>query len=455
MKTHLTVTQRNVKLSCLLILAISISMPSKILPAEQDPAEPSTGKRTFTMPPSQSSAMPRQWVDERSLRETLEELVSCGTRNSISSWDDPKRGIGCGRDKIVARFNAIAKASGGRLHVVVDKFQATSERTSGQPAPMENVYAIFPGSDPKLAQTAIVASGHFDSIPTNPMDAQSDAPGADDDASGTAVSIECARLLAVGSYRATLVFATVSGEEQGLLGGTRLLEYLRQNGYTIGAMLDNDIVGADFAPAAPHRVRVFSGGGPDGIDSPSRELARTVEEIDGQSSVRMIFRHDRLGRGGDHQPFVDAGLPAVRFTEPLENYHHEHQTPRIENGVEFGDLIKFLNLNFLGDVVRDNAEVLRELALAPAPPEGVTISGAVTSDAKLTWSTRDDPECAGFEILWRETTEPRWKVFDFVRKAGEEVLEGVSTDNHFFAVRSVGKNNARSIAVAADLRRRR
>jgi hypothetical protein len=402
-----------------------------------------------------AGAIRRESINEKSMRATIEELVSCGTRNSISSWDDPQRGIGCGRDKIVARFNAIAQSSGGRLQVVVDKFQATSERTSGKPAPMENVYALLPGSDPKLSRTAIVVSGHFDSIPSNPMDAQTDAPGADDDASGSAVSIECARLLAGGTYRATLVFATVSGEEQGLFGGTRLLEYLRQNGYTIGAMLDNDIVGADFAPGAPHRVRVFSGGGPDGIDSPSRQLARRVEEIDGQSSIRLIFRHDRLGRGGDHQPFVDAGLPAVRFTEPLENYHHEHQTPRTENGEEYGDQIKYLNFSFLGNVALDNAEVMRELALAPAPPEAVTISGAVTPDARLTWTAPEDPERAGFEILWRETTDPRWTMIDHVEKTGEITLTGISTDNHFFAVRSVGRNNARTIAVPAEIRRRR
>jgi hypothetical protein len=388
------------------------------------------------------------------MRASIKELVSCGTRDSISSWDDPNRGIGCGRDKTVARFSAIARASGGRLQIVVDKFHTLSSRTPGQ-VPMENVYGILPGNDAVLARTAIVVSGHFDSIPSNPMDTQSDAPGADDDASGVSVSLECARLLAGGSYRATLVFAAVSGEEQGLLGGTRLLEYLRQRGYTIGAMLDDDIVGADFTPGAPHRVRLFSGGGPDGVDSPSRELARAVEEIDGRSAVRLIFRHDRLGRGGDHQPFLDAGLPAVRFTEPLEDYHHEHQTPRVENGVEFGDQIKFLNFEFLGNVARDNAEALRELALAPAPPENVTVAGAVTTDAKISWTAPEDPERAGFEVLWRETIDPRWSVYDFSENAGETILKGVSTDNHFFAVRSVGRNATRTIAVPAELRRRR
>lgn len=418
----------------------------------QDPVEPRGG-----MPPAKllpRAARPILHPDEKALRATIEDLVSCGTRNTLSSWDNPQRGIGCGRDKIVARFNAIAKGSHGRLHVVVDKFEATAPRTHNQPLPMQNVYAILAGSDPALSKTAIVVSGHYDSMPSNVMDADSDAPGADDDASGTAVSVECARLLAAGTYRATLVFAAVAGEEQGLLGGTRLLEYLRQNGYTVGAMLDNDIVGADFAPGAPHRARVFSGGGPDGVDSASRELARAVEAIDGQPSIRLIFRLDRLGRGGDHRPFVEAGLPAVRFTEPLEDYHHEHQTPRVENGIEYGDLIKFLNFRFLASVARDNAQALRELALAPAPPQDVTLSGAVTPDAKIAWTAPDDPERAGFEVLWRETTSPRWNVLQAVIPAGEAVLKGVSTDNHFFAVRSVGKNGTRSIAVAAGPRRR-
>ena len=237
LKTGLTIIQKAVKLSGFLILAITISMQSKSSPADQDPGEPATGKPAVTLPPAPAGVIARTDVDQKSLRETIQELVSCGTRSSISSWDDPKRGIGCGRDKIVARFNAIAKASGGRLQVVDDKFQATSPRTNNKPAPMENVYAILPGSDEKLAKIAIVVSGHFDSMPSNIMDVQAEAPGADDDASGAAVSIECARLLAGGTYRATLLFATVSGEEQGLLGGTRLLEYLRQNGYTVGAML--------------------------------------------------------------------------------------------------------------------------------------------------------------------------------------------------------------------------
>lgn len=426
--------------------------------ASQDPQEPPGRQSAPTLIARPAGAITSADVDQGELRDIINRLVACGTRNSLSSWTDPKRGIGCGRDRIVAQLEAISKATGGQLKVNVDRFQATSPRTSSQPVPMENVVAVLAGTDPALARTAFVVSGHFDSMPSNVMDAASDAPGADDDASGTAVPVECARLLSsrrpTGGYRATLVFAAVSGEEQGLLGGTRLLEYLRQQGYTIGAMLDNDIVGADFAPGAPHRVRVFSGGGPDGIESASRELARAVEETDSQQAVRLIFRVDRLGRGGDHMPFVEAGLPAVRFTEPLEDYHHEHQTPRVENGIQFGDLPEYLNFDFIASVARDNAEVLRELALAPAPPEEVTLSGAVSSNATVVWQAPNDADRAGFEVLWRETTSPRWSVYDFATEGNERVLEGVSTDNHFFAVRAVSAIGARSIAVPALPRRR-
>jgi hypothetical protein len=424
------------------------------LKAWQDPIEPPADRRPPQVLPPPAGAISRQAVDERALRATVEELVACGTRNSLSSWNNPQRGIGCARDRIVARLKSIAQASGGQLEVVIDRFEAKSNRTANQPVPLENVYAILPGADENLKKRVFVVSGHYDSRASDVMDTQSEAPGADDNASGTAVSLECARLLAPGRYRSTLVFAAVSGEEQGLLGGERLLGYLRQNGYTIAGMLDNDIVGADFTPNSPHRIRVFSSGEGSDCDTPSRELARTVEEIEGQERIRLVFRVDRLGRGGDHMPFIEAGLAAVRFTEPLEDYNHEHQTPRVENGIEYGDLMKFLNLRFIGDVARANAEALRELALGPAPAEDVRLSGAVSPDAKISWRALEDAERAGFEILWRETTNPRWTVCDFARSPGEVVLKRVSTDNHFFAVRAVGKNGARSIPVPASERAR-
>jgi hypothetical protein len=446
-------------LSALLALGAIRTVAQQTVP--RDPAEPAQGKAQPKILPRPAGRVLRTSVDEKSMKALIGKLVACGTRLTLSSWTDPKRGAGCGRDVIAARFNEIAKDSGGKLQVVVDKFESTSERTSSKPIPLENVYAILPGTDPVLAKTIFIVSGHFDSRPSNVMDLEADAPGADDDASGTAVSVECARLLSKagakggGTYRATILFAAVSGEEQGLLGSTHLVDWVKQQGYAVGGMLDDDIVGADTAAGGPHRVRLFSGNGEiDDADSPSRELARAVEEIDGRTAIRMVFRVDRYGRGGDHYPFYKAGLPAVRFTEPLEDYNHQHQTPRTENGIAYGDFEKYLNFTFMGDVARDNAEALRQLAQAPAAPTKARLTGAVTPDAKVSWVAEDDPERAGFEILWRETTEPRWTVHDFAAAPGETVLKGVSTDNHFFAVRAVGKNGARSIAIPTEMERR-
>ncbi|HUC53740.1 MAG TPA: M28 family metallopeptidase [Candidatus Cybelea sp.] len=448
----------------LMLVALAARGPIRTMAqqaAPRDPAEPAQGKPQPKILARPTGPVARASVDEKSMRALIGKLVACGTRLTLSSWEDPKRGAGCARDALVARLQEIAKDSGGKLQVVVDKFASTSERTSSKPIRLENVYAILPGSDAKLAKTIFIVSGHFDSRPSNVMDPEADAPGADDDASGVAVSVECARLLSQtgakggGTYRATILFAAVSGEEQGLLGSTHLVDWLKQQGYTVGGMLDDDIVGADTAPGGPHRVRLFSGNGEiDDADSPARELARTVEDIDGRAAIRMIFRVDRYGRGGDHYPFYKAGLPAVRFTEPLEDYNHQHQTPRTENGIEYGDFEKYLNFTFMGDVARDNAEALRQLALAPAPPTNARLKGAVTPDAKVSWAAEDDPDRAGFEILWRETSEPRWTVYDFAATPGETVLQGVSTDNHFFAVQAVGKNGARSIALPTEMERR-
>lgn len=435
-----------------ILLAGLLPLSPNPLAAQNDPAEPAPGKPNPKLLPRPPGAILRQEVDEKSMRTLIAQLVGCGTRHSLSSWDDPRRGIGCARDRILARLREIASESGGKLQVVTDKFETTSARTSSRSAAMENIYAILPGSDVKLSKTVFIISGHFDSRASDFMNPNLDAPGADDDGSGVAVSMECARVLsragagARGPFRATLLFAAVSGEEQGLLGSARMLAWVKQKGYAVGGMLDNDIVGADPAHGAPHRVRLFSGSGVhDDGDSSSRELARAIEEIDGSSAIRLIFNIDRLGRGGDHYIFYKAGLPAVRFTEPREDYRHQHQTPRIESGTEYGDQMKYLNFTFMGNVARYNAEALRQLTLAPAPPAELKLTGGVTPDAKLAWQADEDPGRAGFEILWRETTAPRWQVYDFTA-ANEMTLKGVSTDNHFFAVRAVGKNGARSIA---------
>ncbi len=447
----LTCSYRKFRFAGLFLFFVALMLVHSTVTPAQDPSEPAAAKPAARVRPRPAGSITRAEINDAGMRSLIEQMVACGTRHSLSSWSDPQRGIGCGRGHVLARLNEISKASNGRLQIVVDKFESQGERTGNKPAHFENIYAILPGSDPALAKTVFIVSGHMDSRPSEPMNPAPDAPGADDDASGVAVSVECARLLAQKQFRATLIFAVVSGEEQGLFGSTHMVQWVKDQGYTVGGMLDDDIVGADPAPGGPHRVRLFSGAGEeDDADSSSRELARAIEEIDGREAIRMIFALDRLGRGGDHNPFYVAGDPAVRFTEPLENYRHEHQTPRVESGVEYGDLIKYLNFKFLGNVARDNAEALRQLALAPAAPTGTKLSGAVTPDANLSWTAPDDSERAGFEILWRETTNPRWQVYSFVTTAaGAEgtALKDVSTDNHFFAVRAVGKNGARSIAV--------
>jgi hypothetical protein len=316
----------------------------------------------------------RQGVDEKSMQSLVRQLVDCGTRNSFSSWTSPTRGIGCGRDRIVERLIQTAKSSGNRLSVVVDKFEAPSAGVRRGPQHLENVYAILPGSDAALAKTVFIVAGHFDSRASDVRDRDAEAPGADDDASGVAVTVECARLLAADAgkrgYRATILFAALSGEEQGLLGGSRLLQWVTQQGYSVGGMLDDDIVGSVSAAGSERRIRVFSGGASEqDEDSPSRKLASVVEEIVGVQTIRLVPALDREGRGGDQIPFYLAGLPAVRFTEPVEDLNHQHQNVRVENGVEYGDLSKYLNAAFMGDVAWENAEVLQQLASSASPVE--------------------------------------------------------------------------------------
>ena len=386
-------------------------------------------------PPRLSAAEPAAPAAS-DVRQIDAQLVACGTRNSLSSWSNPDRGIGCARDRIRRIFEE-AKPPSGR--VVVDRFEASSERTHG-PAPLENVYLVVEGADPVLRQTAFLVSGHFDSMCSDVMSPECDAPGADDDASGTTVSLETARSIARRPHRATLIFAAVSGEEQGLLGGKRLLEWTRAQGYAVGGMLNNDIVGATNG-SADRRPRVFCD---TEAFTPSRELGMWIEEFVG--GVRPVFRKDRFGRGGDHLPFVEAGLPAVRFCEPREDYRHQHQTPRTENGVEYGDLPKFMDFEFLASVARINAASLDRLADAPAPPRDSSVEGAVSPQATVTFGAPDDPERAGFEILVRDTTEARWKHLMDASAPGSYVVP-VTIDDAFFAVRSVGKNGVRSVAM--------
>ena len=346
------------------------------------------------------------------------------------------------------------KAAAGRdptSRIVVDKFEATSPRTRDQPVPLENVYLIFDGGDPAMKNTVFVVSGHYDSMCSDIMDSACDAPGADDDASGTTVAIQSARLIANKKHRATILLAALAGEEQGLLGGKRLAAWLKDQGFTVGAVLNNDIVGATNG-SKDVRPRVFC---EEDFATPSRNLGLWLDEFLGKDAVRLVFRKDRFGRGGDHLPFLEAALPAVRFTEPLEDYRHQHQTPRVEDGVEYGDLVKFMDFDFLGKVAWLNGDAVLRLANAPAPPKTAIAEGAVKPDTTVTFEASNDPDRSGFEILSRDTTEVRWSVVRTVPAQGTVTLEGVRIDDRSFAVRSVGKNGQRSIAIDAKPQVRR
>jgi hypothetical protein len=395
-----------------------------------------------------ANSLPRPKPDD--VRAIDEALVACGTRHALSGWDDPKRGIGCARDVIVKEFTAAAGRD-PRARVVVDRFEATSPRTRDVPAPLQNVYLVLTGTDDALKSTAFFISGHYDSMCSDIMDSACDAPGADDDASGTTVAVMGARLLAGRAHRATIVLAALAGEEQGLLGGKRLLEWAKNEGLTVGGVLNNDIIGATNG-AKDVRPRVFC---EEDAATPARELGLWLDSQMGRDAVRIIFRKDRFGRGGDHLPFVEGGLPAVRFTEPREDYRHQHQTPRTEAGIEYGDLTKFMDFPFLARAAHLNATAALRLANAPAPPTSAITEGAVKPDATVTFEAAADPARSGFEILTRETTEARWSVLRTVADAGAVVLSGLRIDDQAFAVRSVGKNGERSIALYAKPQVRR
>ena len=292
-------------------------------------------------------------------------------------------------------------------------------------------------------------------------DQKCDAPGANDDASGTAAVLEMARVMAKYRFDATIIFMTVPGEEQGLLGSTYFADQAKKNNLDIEAMFTNDIIGSSLGGNGvhdPRTVRVFSEGVPSNEtqpeamtrrsvggenDSPSRQLARFIKETSEHyvpsMKVWMIYRRDRYGRGGDHQPFLERGYAAVRFTEPNEDYHHQHQNVRIENGIQYGDLPQFDDFNYIANVARVNAASLAELALAPARPKNVGLTPGLSNDTELKWDASKESDLAGYEIVWRDTTSPVWTNSHSVGNVLTYTIKGMSKDNFFFGVRAVDK----------------
>ena len=342
-----------------------------------------------------------QEIDARNIERSIRKLVSFGTRNTLSTQDDPNRGIGAARDWLFSEFSKAAESSGGRMTVEKQTFEQPKAARVPQPTMLTNIVATLKGSQPESAQRMYVVSGHYDSMCTSPTDAKCDAPGANDDASGTAAVLEMARVMAKYKFDATIVFMTVPGEEQGLLGSTYFAEQAKKNNLDIEAMFTNDIIGSSLGGNGvhdPRTVRVFSEGVPSNEtpaeattrrsvggenDSAARQLARFIKETAAAyvpaMKVMMVYRRDRYGRGGDHIPFLERGYPAVRFTEPNENYHHQHQNVRVENGIQYGDLPEFDDFNYIANVARVNAASLAMLALAPARPKNVVeLAGGLT-----------------------------------------------------------------------------
>jgi peptidase M28-like protein len=445
-------------------------------------------------------------IDAKGAEQIIGKLVSFGTRNALTSMDTnlpPGQGVEAAADWIEAQFQQIAKDCGGCLEVKRDTFVADPAgggpwaRRVQRPTRMTNIYAVMRGSDPAQAGRMVLVTGHYDSINSNVFKSWADtsgaAPGANDDASGVAVSLECARALSKLHFPATIVFVAVDGEEEGLIGSAHLAHLAREEGWQLEAVLNNDIVGGNTTPgdalALKDRVRVFSEGVPQAAtpeearriraygeenDSPSRELARAIadtarsyfpqpgrNEKPGAFEAALEFRPDRYGRGGDHSSFNHEGFAAVRFTEWREDYNHQHQNvvrpPAGSSDPVKGDLPEFVDFGYVAKVARLNAATLATLAMAPGESQKVTLD---TEKQELSSTLKWEPPAGAganlhYELLWRETAAPDWQFVQAVHPAAGSgspvtVTVPISKDNVVFGVRAVDAAGHRGLAVVAQ-----
>ena len=408
-------------------------------------------------------------ISATQIQANIEKLVSFQTRLTISAQDAQSiaagHAIGAAREWITSEFERYSRECGGCLEVKTDSFTEPAGPRIPTPTLLTNVYAVLRGTDPQAAKRVVLVTGHYDSRNTDVSDATGFAPGANDDGSGTAVSLECARVLSKLTFPGTIIFLSVAGEEQGLNGSRHFAQMAKSEGWNIETALNNDIVGGDRSPQQDTGVvRVFSEGLPAAAteaelgtirvlggenDSPSRQLARYVAQVahtyDTGIKPVLIFRLDRYLRGGDHSSFNQQGFTAVRFTEYRENYNHQHQNVRTENGIEYGDLPKFVNFDYVAKVTRTNAAVLASLASAPAPPGHVRVlTEELENDTTLTWEAT--PGATGYEVLWRATSSPEWEHAQSAGNATRATLP-LSKDNIIFAVRAVDDLGHRSLPV--------
>ncbi|KAH9479925.1 putative zinc metalloprotease [Psilocybe cubensis] len=445
--------------------ALAIQALSQSILDATSPWPPGPGQDLVPQEPDAELAQILSQIDPNRIQAIIEKLVSFGTRHTLSNQTDPVRGIGAARDWIASEMRTYAAASNGRMVVTVPSY--VQQPVSGlvpKATVISNIVATINGSvEPNRVY---VVSGHYDSRVTNILNFMDDAPGADDDGSGVAVSMELARVMATHQPAATIMFAVVAGEEQDLFGSNFMATTLKQQGADVQGMLDNDIVGsstADDGTIDTTDIRMFVSGLPPSNtaqqnlnlaaiggenDSPAHQLGRFIAEVSQNSAtqmnVRTIFRPDRFLRGGDHESFLDQGFPAVRFTEPHENFAHQHQDVRVSNGVQFGDLIEFVDFNFTASVAKVNGAALWSLAQAPGTPKGLVIdTSTLTNNSTLRWT--EDPNAAGYEVVWRETDQPQWQKVISVGKVSSVTVQ-LSKDNVQMGVRAVGSNGFKSPA---------
>ena len=481
------------------LTAISGLLSFGLLQAQQ-PAP--TGQPITPAPADPAIAAALHQVSPDNIKAIITKLISFNNRSTLSSMDPdlpPGTGINAAADWIESEFKRYSEACGGCLEVKRDEFvepgsTAPLSRIT-KPTKLTNVYAILHGTDPAQANRVVLVTGHYDSRNSDNFNTHDPAPGANDDASGTAVSIESARVLSKLKFPGTIIFLTVAGEEQGLNGSRHFAQFVKSQGWNLEAALNNDIVGGDTTPGAvgadKSAVRLFSEGIPNSVtleqlrqietigsqnDSSARELARAIVEIDhtyfhptsqrlsaGTSAGQphstaikmvpafhpvMIFRRDRFGRGGDHESFSNEGFPAVRFTEWLENFNHQHQTRKVENGIEYFDDIKFDDFDYIANVARLNSATLATLASAPGLPQKVAVlNPPYDTRTTLRWEKPAGfPAGATFEVVYRDTTQPDWTDVIAVGDVTTIAIP-ISKDNVIFGVRSVDAAGHRSAAV--------
>jgi len=396
----------------------------------------------------------------------IRALVGFGTRHTLSETESDTRGIGAARRWIAAELERISTTCGGCLEVITLAETFSDERRVPDGTEIVNVLAVQRGSEPGRF---VLMSGDIDSRVSDVMDGASDSPGANDNASGIAGVLEAARLLGPHRFRATIVYAALSGEEQGLLGGRTVARHAREQGWQLEAVLNNDMIGniegvdgivdnstvRVFSDATPpteteeeRRARRRTGGEVDGI---SRQLARYVDRIADlyfpTLDVMMVYRLDRFGRGGHHTPFADVGFPAVRIMETHENYTRQHQDLRVEDGIAYGDTIDGVDFDYAAKVTALNVATLASLAWAPGPPTEVEISGAVQPAARLDWQPPATGGVTGYRVYWRLTDSPTWDHSRFVGDVTGHTLEGLVIDNYYFGVASVGPDGGESVVV--------